>query len=398
MSKKLRLAFVTPWYGANILGGAEFACRSLVKNLSKKSNDISVEILTTCVKDFNSNWNKNYHKPGMELINDIPVRRFRVRTRNTKIFNKINYKLMNNLPITLKEEEVFLQEMINSPELYKFIGSNFNKYDFYVFIPYMFGTTYWGIQACPEKSVLIPCLHDESYAYMQSFQQMFSLLKGKIFLSAPEYELAQRLYGMADVNGEVIGLGLETNLDYSTQRFFNKYNINEPFILYAGRKDQGKNVDELISYFIRYKYQVGSDIKLILIGGGDIAIPRQGRDCIIDLGFISLQDKYDAMAAAKVLCQPSLNESFSLVIMESWICGTPVLINERCNVTGYFCKASNGGLYYRNYSEFAECLNILLGDDLIADTLGKQGRSFVLKNFSWDTVIRRYTDFFKSLL
>ena len=44
------------------------------------------------------------------------------------------------------------------------------------------------------------------------------------------------------------------------------------------------------------------------------------------------------MAAASLLCQPSHNESFSLVIMESWLCGRPVLVSSQCAVTKDFAK------------------------------------------------------------
>ena len=55
------------------------------------------------------------------------------------------------------------------------------------------------------------------------------------------------------------------------------------------------------------------------------------------------------MAAASLLCQPSHNESFSLVIMESWLCGRPVLVSSQCAVTKDFAKRSNGGLYFKDY-------------------------------------------------
>ena len=45
----MNLAFVIPWYGEKITGGAESACRELAKHLAENNH---VEILTTCVKDF----------------------------------------------------------------------------------------------------------------------------------------------------------------------------------------------------------------------------------------------------------------------------------------------------------------------------------------------------------
>ena len=54
-----KIGFVTSWYGDDISGGAEAMLRDLTENLHKQN--IPVEILTTCVKDFRSDWNKNYY-------------------------------------------------------------------------------------------------------------------------------------------------------------------------------------------------------------------------------------------------------------------------------------------------------------------------------------------------
>lgn len=143
-----RIAFVIPWFGKNIPGGAESACRDITKRLKKSG--IDVEILTTCVKEFASDWNVNFYKEGNELIYDVVVKRFKVRKRNTYEFDKINYKLINNIKITKDEEKIFFQEMINSPDLYKYIKTNADSYKCFVYIPYMFGTTYFGVKACPK--------------------------------------------------------------------------------------------------------------------------------------------------------------------------------------------------------------------------------------------------------
>ena len=111
---------------------------------------------------------------------------------------------------------------------------------------------------------------------------------------------------------EVMGLGMDTKLTYDADRFRKKYNINDPFILYAGRKDKGKNIDTLVQYFKRYKQNEQDNLKLVLIGGGELEIPTEIKNDVYDLGFVDLQDKYDAYGAAELLCQPSKNESFSL--------------------------------------------------------------------------------------
>lgn len=385
-----KIAFVIPWYAEKIPGGAEAALRGLVEHLE----GANVEILSTCVEQFNSDWNLDYYKPGCEVVNGITVRRFKVRKRDKAAFDKINDKLMHDISITENEEEIFMEEMVNSCQLYEYIENSIDNYDLFVFTPYMFGTTYYGIEKCREKAICIPCLHDEAYARMGKFKELFPHIRGMIFLAKDESILAHQLYDLSQVKTAVLGTGIETSIDCDGERFRNKYNIKTPYIVYAGRKDYGKNVYTLVEYFSTYKMENESDLKLVLIGGGDVKIPEDMKSDILDLGFIPIQDKYDAFAGALFLCNPSKYESFSLVIMESWLCEKPVVVYGGCEVTKDFVIQSNGGLWFESYLEFVGCINYISGHNEEAMQMGKNGKTFVLEHFAWNVVIKRYMDFF----
>ena len=389
----VKIAFVVPWYG-DIPGGAEHECKGTAENMMKRG--IDVEILTTCVKDFLSDWNTNYYKEGVYELNGVPIKRFEVRKRNTRLFDKINYKLMHNQPITSDEEEQFIREMVNSENLCRYIEDNKSLYDFFIFIPYMFGTTYFGSKICPDKSILIPCLHDESYAYMDIYKEMFENVRGLIFHSEPEKELAEKIYGTKN-KYVTFGEGIDTEINFNPVRFRDKYNIIDQFILYAGRRESGKNVPLLIDYFCRYKERNDNNLKLILIGSGDVKIPKSHTKDILDLGFVPWQDKYDAYAASVALCQPSVNESFSIVIMESWLCDIPVLVHTGCEVTKDHCIKSNGGLYFSNFMDFEGCINFYLNSPKISKKMGENGKEYVMDNFTWDKIIEKYEMFLGEL-
>lgn len=391
-----KIAFVIPWHGVNIPGGAEMALRDVTEQLHKRG--VEIEILSTCVKEFTADWNKNYHKPGVTVENGIPVRRFKVRKRNVSAFDQVNLKLMKNQKITEEEEQVFIREMINSPDLYRYISEHQEEYGLFVYIPYMFGVTYFGCKACMEKAVLIPCFHEEAYVHLKIFRDVFSNVRGMIFNAEPERKLAEEVFDLRHVKTIVPGLGMDTDLTFDAQRFRKKYGIEYPFILYAGRKDVGKNIYALIKYFNEYKKRNTNDLKLVLIGGGKVTIPEEIRDDVYDLGFVDIQDKYDAYSAAAVLCQPSKHESFSYVIMESWLCQRPVMVHEGCDVTKDFVIRSNGGLYFKNYFEFEGEINYYLEHPDSAAAMGLQGKKFVLENFKWDIVMNKYIQFFNKLM
>lgn len=391
-----KIGFVIPWYGEDIPGGAEMELREVATHLQRAGMD--VEILTTCVREFSADWNENYYSAGTAVVEDIAVRRFPVRRRDTAAFDRVNRRLMEGQHLSLQEEKTFVEEMVNSPQLYEYLKDASDDYALYVFIPYMFGTTYYGMQACPEKSVLIPCFHDEAYLYLRLFRQAYIQARGIIYNAMPEMELANKVYDFTTTEQICMGIGMDTNICANADAFRKAYRIQKPFLLYAGRKDAGKNVHTLLRYFAEYKQRHGnSDLQLVLIGGGSIEIPASVRDDVYDLGFVSRQDKYDAMAAAELLCQPSHNESFSLVIMESWLCGRPVLVHSQCAVTRDFARRANGGLYFRNYFEFEGCVQYILTHPEQARTMGQNGGAFVRENFDWDVIVEKYRAFFAKL-
>lgn len=397
-ARKMKIAFVIPWYGEDIKGGAEMELREVSRRLQQA--DVQVEILTTCAKSFDSNWNDNYYAEGTAVVYDVPVRRFPVRTRDIRAFDSVNRKLMAGARVSLSEEKLFLREMINSPALYNYIQEKHDRYDLFVFMPYMFGTTFFGVLSCPtEKAVMLPCFHDEGYARMHMFRQTYINIKAMLFNSRPERELANKLYDLQDVTQAVIGLGMDTGIKGEASAFRAKFGIDKPFVLYAGRKDEGKNVDTLVKYFSEYrKRHPEADTELVLIGGGNMKLPDESKSFVRDLGFVDAQDKYNAMAAAELLCQPSKNESFSIVIMESWLCGRPVLVHGKCPVTSDFVKRAQGGLYFNDYYEFEGCLDWMLQNKDKTALLGRNGSGFVRENFDWTIITRKYIRFFERLI
>ena len=388
------IAFVIPWYGSNIRGGAESECNQLAHCLHDAG--ISVEVLTTCVKQASDDRGINTLKEGVFIEDEILVRRFKVRKRNSDRFHAANYKLYNNLPTTLDDEMAYFEEDINSNSMYKYIAEHKEKYKVFIFMPYLYGIIYNGMKACRDNCIMIPCLHDESYAYMKLVKESMQNTKGLIFLSQPECDLAYKLYDLTNVRIAVLGAYVESGWEKQCDpnRFRSKYNIYDDFILCAGRKDAGKKVFELVNYFIQYKkMHFNNNLKLVLIGGGQIDIPKEFTEQVIDLGFVSVEDKRDAMSAAYLLCNSSFFESFSIVIMESWLVKRPVLVAEQCVVTTNFCLESNGGLFFDSQAVFCGCVDFLLNNREIADQLGENGYKYVMNNFIKDRITEKYIDF-----
>ncbi len=163
----------------------------------------------------------------------------------------------------------------------------------------------------------------------------------------------------------------------------------DEYIIFVGRIDPSKGCDQLFEYFARYKAETGSRVKLVLVGKATMPIPKHPD--IVSLGFLR-DEPYGWMAHARALVLPSVMESLSLVLLESFGLGVPVLVNGSCDVTRGHCRRSNGGLYYRNYDEFAFALTLLLSHPELRRQLGRQGQVYVQQNYAWEVVEQRFVD------
>ena len=199
----------------------------------------------------------------------------------------------------------------------------------------------------------------------------------------------QRVTRNHQVPNTLAGVGVALPDDVSPERFRRRYNLHEPFLLYVGRVDESKNVPELLDYFTRFRQaNPATPLKLVLIGRANLTLPDHPD--IVPLGFLPEADKFDAIAAAAVVTLPSLYESLSMITLEAWAAGTPMLVNEQCEVVKYQCKQSNGGLYYRTADEFDASLQLLLGSDSLRRQMGRQGRQFVSQHYRPDRVVQHY--------
>jgi glycosyltransferase involved in cell wall biosynthesis len=215
-----------------------------------------------------------------------------------------------------------------------------------------------------------------------------------MYNSFEERALIHAICGRA-VPGVVVGVGSEIPDRQQPWRFRKKYNVRRPFAVYLGRIDENKGCPELFSFFERYSVMYPHGLDLVLIGSRVIDVPKHPR--MRYLGFLSDEDKFDALAAADVLVMPSQFESLSMVALEAWALGKPVLANGRCDVLRGQCVRSNGGLYYENFEEFAEALYALEGTGPLGALLGRNGREFFRRHYTWPVIERKYLDTFERL-
>lgn len=383
MTKRLKLAFVVQRYGLDVNGGAEFHCRLLAEHLSDYHN---VEIITTCAKDYIT-W-KNEYNEGKEIINNIIVWRFPVDfPRDINEFGKLSDNIFKNYHSIEDEIKWIRLQGPYSTKLLNFIKEKREEYDYFIFFTYLYFPTVYGLHLVKDKAILVPTAHNEPPIYLSIFESLFEMPKAIAYNTEEEKRFINSKFKNDDIISDIIGVGIQKMENINGGDFKKKYNIDN-FIIYVGRIDESKGCKELIEYFIRSKEDIKSSIKLVLVGKHVMNIPKHPD--IITPGFISEQDKYNAIGASELLVSPSKYESLSMVMMEAWACHKAVLVNGNCEVLKRQCIKSNGGLYYENYEEFKECLTILLNDQKLRDKMGENGRKYVDNNYDWNIIEKKY--------
>jgi glycosyltransferase involved in cell wall biosynthesis len=383
----MKIAIVVQRYGTEIVGGSEFATKQIAERLSKH---FEVEVLTTCAKDYLT-W-KNEYRKGTEIINNVVVRRFEVKKeRKMNEFRKIEERVFYGDSHTLDDEYLWVDmQGPYSPSLIDDIHKNKDNYNYFIFFTFRYFPTVYGLPIVSEKSLLIPFAEDDPALDFEIAKNVVFNSAQAVLFSTPEEEmLIEGKVGKMDKLSDIVSCGIDIpEIDENiVEKTAVKYNLRD-YIVYLGRIDGIKGCYTLFDFFIRYVNERNANIDLVLAGLEVIKIPRHPN--IKFLGFVSEEEKFALLKSAKLLIMPSLAESLSLVTLESVGIGTPVLVNGNCEVLKGHCLRSNAGLWYENYDEFKECLDLLLSNERLIEKMGENGKRYVEQNYSWEKVEEKY--------
>jgi glycosyltransferase involved in cell wall biosynthesis len=417
----LKIAFIVQRYGAEILGGSEYHCRLIAERVAARHQ---VEVLTTCAADYIS-W-KNEYSEGSDRIRGVTVRRFaNARTRDIHAFNRYSEWIFNSAHSRDDELEWLRQQGPWCPALLEYLERNHHQYDVLVFFTYLYAPTVLGVRIAPHKTILVPTAHDEPAIRLDIYKELFSLPAGLAYNTEVERRFLTTRFSIRAVEEETVGCGVDLppgpvsheqideaddagheeapedpspsfrpHLAHRGAQFLRRHRLHGAFALYGGRIDAGKGCEELIEYFSRYVKE-GGDASLVLMGVKLMPLPEE--PFIRFAGRLSDQERLQALEAATIVVVPSPYESLSLLALESFAVGTPILANARSDVLVDHCHKSNAGLYYADGDEFTECLRLLVADHRLRDVMGRNGRSYVNRNYRWDVILGKYEKMFARL-
>jgi glycosyltransferase involved in cell wall biosynthesis len=387
----MRLAVVVQRYGADINGGAELHARYLAEHLSRHAE---VRVLTTCARDYMS-W-KNDLPAGNDVINGVPVERYPVsHERDLQEFSRLSTHVFSRTH-SLEDELRWLDcEGPTCPSLVKRVSQTSDTFDFLLLFSARYYQTYHSARVAAERAILVPTAERDPALGLGMFEPIFRGVRAIMYNTPEERALIQAVSGNSDVPDTVVGIGSEIPESVDAARGRRTFALDGPFVIYVGRIDANKGCVELFDFFTRYHQHSGRALTLVLVGSPVLEIPSH--PYIRHLGFISEQDKFDVLAAAEALLMPSYYESLSMVVLEAWALGRPVIANAKCDVLVGQCLRSHAGLYYENVAEFAEALDLLLDDPSLATRLGENGREYYAHHYSWPVIEQKYLDMFSRL-
>lgn len=375
-----------------MLGGAETLCRELAEKLASRGADI--DILTTCAVDHFS-WSNDL-PAGTSEANGVRVRRFPVSARQQKRWWHLHTHIGAGHRVSYSEQLEWMGNSVWSEGLLD-AACDEGAYDWVVGIPYLFGTSYWVAVERRGPTALIPCLHDEPYARLETVREALEGVSGCMMNARGEQTLLARLAPGA--RSQIVGVGFEPSPAPSADqvdRFCRGRGIERGYLLYAGRREEAKGLPALFANYRRYRAHHADAPPLALMGAGDLPVPDEIADSIIELGFVPIEERAAAYAGASVLLHPSRLESLGMVLMEAWLAGTPVLVNGASDVLREHCSEGGGGLWYSNDDEFEEALRALLADPMLRAQLARRGAEYTRDVFSWPAVEARFYDAIES--
>jgi glycosyltransferase involved in cell wall biosynthesis len=411
----VNIGFIVQRYGTEILGGSEYHCRLIAERLAAQHQ---VEVLTTCARDYVT-W-KNEYPEGQDRVRGVTVRRFaNARTRDIQAFNRYSDWIFNHPHTRQDELEWLKQQGPWCPALIEYLERHHESYDVLVFFTYLYATTVQGLQVDPGRSLLVPTAHDEPAIHLEIYKEVFSLPAAFAYNTDVERKFLTTRFSIRAIAEETVGCGVDLPQGYMGEEgdegpaaeeededgaprrrrergaaFRRRHRLHGPFVLYGGRIDPGKGCEELIEYFSSY-VGGGGDASLVLMGVKLMPLPEE--PFIRFAGRLSDEERLQALEAATLVAVPSPYESLSLLALESFAVGTPVLANARSDVLVDHCVRSNAGLYYADRDEFVECLKLLAADERLREAMGQNGRHYVRRNYRWDVILGKYERTFARL-
>jgi glycosyltransferase involved in cell wall biosynthesis len=213
----------------------------------------------------------------------------------------------------------------------------------------------------------------------------------------------QRVYNAPDPG--FVGAHVQTSSE-EHRRILERYQINYPFLLYAGPIRRHKNIPRLVDAFAVVRAQlcehpIYKDLRLVIIGDTISQYPAV-RQAVIKsrveqvvrfLGFVPFDTLRCFYVSAAAFVFPSQHEGFGLPPLEAMACGTPVVTS---NVSSLPEVVGDAAVMVKpdNVFEIARGIRDVLLDEALRAELIRRGYEQAAR-FSWERTARQVLEIYQ---
>jgi len=382
----VRLGLVVPRYGPEVVGGTEHWLRLLCEHLVA-DRGWEVEVFTTGALSA-ATWADEL-RPGTTEVGGVTVHRFRSRSGRdprSALVRALVTPAPSLVPGALARRLVELAGPV-CPEVLD--AAEASTCDPVAVTPYLYWPAVVGAPRLGRRVVFHGAAHDEPELHLPLMAAVYGAVGGFAFNSFAEQALVERCFRVAERPAAVIGNAVvEGAGDPAEARAALGLSPGEPFVLSLGKVERAKGSHALAELWRAYRARRPGAPRLVLVG--PVHDELAGDADVVVAGRRPEDVKWGALRAAAMVVVPSAWESFSLVVLEAWLAGAPVVVNRRCEATVEHCVRSGGGLWFEEYADFEALADRLLGDPALRARLAAAGRAYTERTFSWPAVLDRY--------
>ncbi len=382
----MRLGLVVPRYGVDVVGGIEHWLRLLCEHLvALKGWD--VEVFTTCAVSA-ATWADEL-PPGDSVLQGVTVHRRRSVSGRDPRSGELGVLIGRSPSVVPDAMARRFVELVGPvcPDVIDDAAAS--ACDLVAVTPYLFWPAVQSAPRLGRRVIFHSAAHDEPELHLPIMRAVFGAVGGMAYNSYAEQALVERAFRVAHLPASVIGATVvEGSGDPEAARAAVGLAPGERFVLCVGRVERAKGSHVLADMWRLYRGRRPSAPRLVLLGPVHEALETD--DDVVVSGRQPEAVKWGLLQACELAVSPSAWESFSLVVLEAWLAGAPVLVNRRCEATLEHCLRSRGGLWFSDYADFETVVDRLLGDPRLREHLVRNGRSYTRRVFNWAAIVDRY--------
>ncbi len=376
-----RVVFVVQRYGAEIIGGAEGLCRGTARALAARGHE--VRVLTTTAREY-----LHWHPASDEGTTDddgVVVSRHHALAADPALAADLTGRIAlgdHDWPTQMRWARA--QGPI-APGILRALATETAAP--VALWTYLYATTQLAIPLTRGRSIVVPTAHNEPPLRFGLTRGVMNAAAAFAFLTPEERDLVDDHFAIGARPHAIVGAAIAAAQPGDATRVAG-LGIAGPYVLYVGRMDPGKGVDDLLACHAAYR-AAGGRLTLVFAGPGDP--PRDMPDFALHLGRVPDRVRSDLLAGCTALVMPSRNESYSLVLVEAWSAGRPTLGTAHSPVIAGQTARSGGGLVYLDPAGYSRQLERLERDVALGRRLGAAGRAWAAEQ-TWDRVADRWEE------